>query len=461
MKATTPLMGADLAGSFEGLDSALDALEHAPLHENRGRVNRVIGLIIESIGPSISLGEACQIHSRETGRYALAEVVGFQDKRVLLMPLEGIEGVHPGSEVVATGLPLRVPAGDALLGRVIDAMGRPIDGKGPLRVEKTVPLRRAPPHSLKRQRIQKTFSTGVRSIDSMITCGEGQRMGIFAGSGVGKSTLLGMVARNASSQVNVIGLIGERGREVREFIEKDLGEAGLARSVVVVATAEQPALLRVKAALTATSIAEHFRSEGKSVLLLLDSLTRIAMAQREIGLSVGEPPATRGYPPSVFGLLPQITERAGNDENGSITAFYSVLVEADDFNDPISDAARSILDGHIMLSRELATSNHYPAVDVLESVSRLMSDLASPAHREMAGRVRDALALYRRSRDLIQVGAYVPGTNPTLDMAIENHDALTGFLKQEVSASCTVDQAVQQLQMIMQAKNLKPAAKAQ
>jgi flagellum-specific ATP synthase len=429
-----------------GLDAALHAVETTVLHENKGRVTRVIGLVIESLGPTISLGEVCRIHSRETGRVSTAEVVGFQDKRVLLMPLEGIEGIHPGSEVIATGLPLNLPTGDSIKGRVLDALGRPIDGKGPIHTTTQCALRNAPPHALNRKRITRPFSTGIRSIDSLITCGEGQRMGIFAGSGVGKSTLLGMIARNARCDVNVVGLIGERGREVREFIEKDLGPEGMARSVVVVATSEQPALLRVKGALAATSIAEHFRSQGKSVLLLLDSLTRIAMAQREIGLSVGEPPATRGYPPSVFGLLPQITERAGTDARGAITAFYSVLVEADDFNDPISDASRAILDGHIQLSRELASANHFPAVDVLDSISRLMNDVASPTHRQLAGQVRDAMAVYRRNRDLVQVGAYVAGTNPALDRAILIQDPLNQFLRQEITASVSIDQAVGQLQ---------------
>lgn len=434
------------------LDAAIESIEGAPLHENKGRVTRVIGLVIESVGPAVSLGEACHIYSRETGQTSLAEVVGFQDKRVLLMPLEGIEGVHPGSEVVASGFPLQVPVGDCLLGRVIDAFGRPIDGKGPLKTDLNWPLKNPPPHSLKRPRVQKVFSTGIRSIDSMITCGEGQRMGIFAGSGVGKSTLLGMIARNSSSEVNVIGLVGERGREVREFVEKDLGAEGLKRSVIVVATSDQPALLRVKAANATTAIAEYFRSRRKRVLLLMDSLTRIAMAQREIGLSVSEPPATRGYPPSVFSLLPQLVERAGTDENGSITAFYTVLVEADDFNDPISDASRSILDGHIQLSRELATANHFPAIDVLDSISRLMHDLANPSHYELAGKVRNAMAMYRRSRDLIQVGAYVPGTNKALDQAIQLQEPLNTFMKQAINDRSNIDQAILQLQTAMRGK---------
>lgn len=429
-----------------GLRAPLEAVQSAPEHENKGRVHRVIGLVIESHGPSISMGEACYIHSRHTGRYSLAEVVGFQDQRVLLMPLEGIEGICPGSEVIATGYPLQVPVGDAIQGRVVDALGRPIDGKGPMLTDMTSPLRREPPHSLNRQRILRPFCTGIRSIDGLLMCGEGQRMGIFAGSGVGKSTLLGMIARNAKCDVNVIGLIGERGREVREFIEKDLGPEGLARSVVVVATSEQPALLRVKAALAATAMAEHFRARGKSVLLLLDSLTRVAMAQREIGLSVGEPPATRGYPPSVFGLLPQIAERAGTSKVGAITAFYSVLVEADDFNDPISDASRAILDGHIQLSRELASGNHYPAIDIMGSVSRLMNDLASPAHRELAGIVRDSMEIYRRNRDLVQVGAYTPGTNPALDRALALQDPLNRFLQQDIAAASSMEQTVAQLE---------------
>jgi flagellum-specific ATP synthase len=348
------------------------------------------------------------------------------------MPLGEVRGIHPGSEVIALGSPLKVGVGENLLGRAIDSLGKPLDGLGPLDAERQVSVNFLPPHPLKRQRISQVFQTGVKAIDTFIPCGRGQRLGIFAGSGVGKSTLLGMIASRAESDVNVIALIGERGREVREFLEKDLDEAGRKRSVIVVATSNEPALARVKGAFAAMAIAEHFRDQGKNVLLMMDSVTRFAMAQREIGLAVGEPPATRGYTPSVFSMLPQLLERAGTGERGSITGLFTTLVEQDDMNDPIADAVRSILDGHIVLTRELATQNHYPAIEVLDSVSRLSRDLCSNEQIELAGRAREAMSLYRRNQDLINIGAYPAGSNAAIDHAIRLSEPLKKFLRQGV-----------------------------
>jgi flagellum-specific ATP synthase len=388
-----------------------------------------------------AVGEICRIESARHDGWTLAEVVGFRDHHVLLMPLGEIHGIHPGSEVIALGTTLRVPVGEELQGRVIDGLGHPLDDLGPIHTEHSVPLNLLPPHPLKRQRICQPFRTGIRSIDTFTPCGRGQRLGIFAGSGVGKSTLLGMMASQAEADVNVIALIGERGREVREFIEKDLSDSGRRKSVVVVATSNQPAIARLKGAFVAMAIAEHFRAEGQNVLLMMDSVTRFAMAQREIGLAVGEPPATRGYTPSVFSLLPQLLERAGTGERGSITGLFAVLVEADDMNDPVADAVRSILDGHIVLTRELATQNHYPAVDVLESVSRLTRDLTSGPQQDLAGRAREALAVYRRNQDLINIGAYPAGSNPAIDHAIELHEPLNAFLRQGVNQGFTLNES--------------------
>jgi flagellum-specific ATP synthase len=357
------------------------------------------------------------------------------------MPLGDIHGIHPGSEVIALGTTLQVPVGDALKGRVIDALGNPLDDKGPIEANDGINLHTPPPHPLKRQRIRDAFRTGIKAIDTFTPCGRGQRLGIFAGSGVGKSTLLGMIASQAEADVNVIALIGERGREVREFIEKDLDEAGRRKSVVVVATSNQPAIARLKGAFVAMAIAEHFRDAGKNVLLMMDSVTRFAMAQREIGLAVGEPPATRGYTPSVFSLLPQLLERAGAGEQGSITGLFTVLVEADDMNDPIADAVRSILDGHIVLTRELATQNHYPAIDVLESVSRLTRDLTSPEQQEVASRARETVAIHRKNQDLINIGAYPAGTNPAIDLSIHLHEPLKTFLRQQVDKGFSIPES--------------------
>ena len=400
--------------------------------ENRGRVVQLIGLVIESEGPLCAVGEVCRIESARHDGTTLAEVVGFRNNHVLLMPLGEVRGIHPGSEVIALGSPLKVPVGDGLMGRVIGSLGQPLDDLGPLVSERQVSANFLPPHPLKRQRITQVFQTGVKAIDTFITCGRGQRLGIFAGSGVGKSTLLGMIASRAESDVNVIALIGERGREVREFLEKDLDETGRKKSVVIVATSNEPALARVKGAFAAMAIAEHFRDQGRNVMLMMDSVTRFAMAQREIGLAVGEPPATRGYTPSVFSLLPQLLERAGTGEQGSITGLFTTLVEQDDMNDPIADAVRSILDGHIVLSRELATQNHYPAIEVLDSVSRLSRDLCSADQIELAGQAREALSLYRRNQDLINIGAYPAGSNGAIDHAIRLHEPLKRFLRQGI-----------------------------
>ena len=419
----------------------LQRVRATPAGEGRGRVVQVIGLVIESEGPMVSVGEVCRIESPRHDASTLAEVVGFRNHHVLLMPLGETHGIHPGSEVVSLGRPLQAPVGDALMGRVIDGLGEPLDGLGPLESTQAVSLNLLPPHPLKRQRIDRPFTTGVKAMDTFVPCGRGQRLGIFAGSGVGKSTLLGMIASRAESDVNVIALIGERGREVREFLEKDLNDEGRRKSVIVVATSNQPALARLRGAFLAMAIAENFRDAGRNVLLMMDSVTRFAMAQREIGLAVGEPPATRGYTPSVFSLLPQLLERAGTGETGAITGLFTVLVEADDMNDPIADAVRSILDGHLVLTRELATQNHYPAIDVLESVSRLSRDLTTQAQQELAGHARELMAVYRRNQDLINIGAYPAGSSAPIDRAIHFHEPLRQFLRQEVREGFTLAQS--------------------
>lgn len=437
------------------LAQAFQRAKETRVLENRGRVVQLIGLVIESEGPLCSVGEVCRIESARHDGSTLAEVVGFRNHHVLLMPLGEVHGIHPGSEVIALGSPLKVPVGTGLLGRVIDSLGRPLDGLGPLNSEREVSANFLPPHPLKRQRIKQVFQTGVKAIDTFIPCGRGQRLGIFAGSGVGKSTLLGMIASRAESDVNVIALIGERGREVREFLEKDLDEAGRKKSVVIVATSNEPALARLKGAFAAMAIAEHFRDQGKNVLMMMDSVTRFAMAQREIGLAVGEPPATRGYTPSVFALLPQLLERAGTGEHGSITGLFTTLVEQDDMNDPIADAVRSILDGHIVLTRELATQNHYPAIEILDSVSRLSRDLCSPDQIELAGHAREALSLYRRNQDLISIGAYPAGSNAAIDLAIRLSTPLKNFLRQGVRDGFA---ATESWRMLAHAMTAQPVA---
>jgi flagellum-specific ATP synthase len=429
------------SGPAQRLGALVDRVRQTHVLEKRGRVVQLTGLVIESEGPLAAVGEVCRVESARQDGTTLAEVVGFRNHHLLLMPLGEIHGIHPGSEVTALGAPLQVPVGDAMKGRVIDGLGRPIDNQGPLPTDRVVGLRLAPPHPLTRQRIREVFQTGIQAIDTFIPCGRGQRLGIFSGSGVGKSTLLGMMASHAEADVNVIALIGERGREVREFLEEDLGEAGRRKSVVVVATSDQPALVRLKGAFLAMAIAEHFRDEGRNVLLLMDSVTRFATAQREIGLAIGEPPATRGYTPSVFSLLPQLLERAGTSERGSITGLFTVLVEADDMEDPIADSVRSILDGHIVLSRELAMQNHYPAIEVLASVSRLDRDLLTPEQQELAGRAREALAVYRKNQDLITIGAYPAGSNAAIDLAIRLQETLGRFLRQPVGTGASAQQS--------------------
>ena len=423
------------------LQSALERVKQARPAETRGRVVQLIGLVVESEGPLAAIGEVCRIESARHDSSTLAEVVGFRNHHLLLMPLGELQGVHPGSEVIATGGPLRIPVSDNLKGRVINGLGQPLDDLGPIRGPLNVGLQMKPPHPLKRQRIDHVFRTGIKAIDAFVPCGCGQRLGIFAGSGVGKSTLLGMMASHAEADVNVIALIGERGREVRDFLENDLDEAGRNKSVVVVVTSNEPALARVKGAFLAMAIAEHFRDQGRNVLLLMDSVTRFAMAQREIGLAIGAPAATRGYTPSVFSLLPRLLERAGAGERGAITGLFTVLVEADDMNDPVADAVRSILDGHIVLSRALATQNHYPAIDVLESVSRITRELLSPSQLELTARAREHMAVYRKNQDLINIGAYPAGSSQAIDEAIARHEPLRQFLRQDINESLAAEES--------------------
>lgn len=422
-------------------------LDRAKLHRVHGRIEKVVGLTIESKGPSARIGDLCVILS-DDGAESLCEVVGFRKDDVLLMPLGSVEGLSPGSEVRATGESLKVRVGVELLGRVVDGLGNPIDGLHSLTDGEWMPLYRTPPLPLSRPLIDTPLCTGVRVIDGLLTIGQGQRIGLFAGSGVGKSTLLGMIAKNSEADVNVIALIGERGREVREFIERDLGEEGRKRSVVVVATSDQPALVRVKGAFTATAIAEYFRDQGLQVALMMDSVTRFAMAQRELGLAVGEPPTARGYTPSVFNLLPKLLERAGRSKKGAITGIYTVLVDGDDMQDPIADAVRGILDGHFVLSRDLANRGHFPALDPLQSVSRLMGELVTRDQLQAAIQVRSLLAAKRDVEDLIRIGAYQKGTDRTADLAIELEPHLMTFLKQRKDESTDFQSTVQVLEAI-------------
>lgn len=416
-----------------------------------GKVSEIIGLVVEGHGPAASIGEICEIAPGNTEKPLLAEVVGFRRGKVLLMPLHSIQGVGPGCKIISMGRKASVNVGKNLLGRVIDGLGSPIDNQGAIEGEDEYPLYAEPINPLRRRRIAEPMDLGIRALNGVLCCGKGQRMGIFSGSGVGKSVLLGMMARNTKADVNVIGLIGERGREVREFLEKSLGEEGLARSVVVVAGADMHPLIRMRAAYVATSIAEYFRDLGNDVLLMVDSLTRFAMAQREIGLSVGEPPATKGYTPSVFSLLPKLLERSGTlEERGSITGLYTVLVEGDDFNEPISDSARSILDGHIYLTRELANKNHYPAIDVLQSISRVMHDIVDEDHRQMARKVVQVLATFKKAEDLINIGAYVQGSNPEIDHAIAMIDRVNGFLKQDIGEKIDIEQSKAQMRALFE-----------
>jgi len=413
----------DLLGRIRGLNTI----------QVRGKVTNIVGLVVEGYCPESSVGTLCELTPQDGGEPVPAEVVGFRDSRALLMPLGELRGLGPGSLIRVRRASATLRVGDPLLGRVVDAMGGPIDGLGPLYLDQELPLYALPAGPMERKNIDAPLDLGVRAINGLLTCGLGQRMGIMAGSGVGKSTLLGSMARHARADVNVIALIGERGRELREFIERDLGEEGLARSVVVVATSDQSPLLRMRGAFVATTIAEYFCKQGKNVLLMMDSVTRFAMAMREVGLAIGEPPTTKGYTPSVFATLPKLLERAGSFKNmGSITGLYTVLVEGDDMNEPIADATRSILDGHIVLSRELAAKNHYPAIDVLTSASRVMRDIVSPEHHRMAGAMREILATYREAEDLINIGAYTAGNNAKIDYALSKIDAINRFLRQDV-----------------------------
>jgi flagellum-specific ATP synthase len=434
----------------ENLDKLGHRLRNVNPIRQSGVIDSAIGLVIEATGPPVTIGEHLAIESIDgSGRTITAEAVGFHKGKVLLMPLGEMDGVSPGAKVRATGHPISVPVGDELLGRVVGAMGQPIDDKGPIFTVESRPLSCAPPDPMSRRRITEPLYTGIRAIDCFMTCGKGQRIGIFSGSGVGKSTLMGMIARSSNAEVNVIGLIGERGREVRDFIEKDLGPEGLKRSVVVAVTSDKAPLLRVKGAMAATSIAEYFRDQGKDVVLMIDSLTRIGMAQREVGLAAGEPPTTKGYTPSVFSIFPKLLERAGSSKKGSITGFYTVLVEGDDINDPIADTTRAILDGHIVLTRDLASKNHYPAIDVSGSISRLMNDVTDKEHREYSGKGRRMLAEYTKAEDLINIGAYIKGSSPKIDYALERIDQLNGFLTQSIEEKSEFNSSLDKLKSIL------------
>jgi flagellum-specific ATP synthase len=428
------------------LDKYHNCLDAACTIQANGKVSNVIGLVIETQGPASRLGTVCDIYTKGGSHRICAEVLGFRDNKVLMMPLEEIRGIGPGCQVVARQQRATIPVGPGLLGRVIDGLGNPIDNKGPILSEMEYPIYGAPINPLSRKRITQPLDLGIRAINGLLTVGCGQRIGIFAGSGVGKSVLLGMIARKTAADVNVIALVGERGREVNEFIEKELGEEGLKRSVLVVATSDHLPLIRMRGAFIATAIAEFFRDQGQHVNLMMDSVTRFAMAQREIGLALGEPPTTKGYTPSVFTLLPKLCERAGTSANrGTITGLYTVLVEGDDTNEPIADALRSILDGHINLTRDLATQNHYPAIDVLTSISRVMDDIIDSEHRQYASRLKETLATYRKAEDLINIGAYVSGSNPKIDYAVKMIDKINSYLKQQIDQTTNFNECIRKL----------------
>lgn len=421
------------------------ALQKLNTLQMSGRITKVIGLVIESEGPKAPIGEVCVLRNRSGKEISRSEIVGFKDNRILSMVLGEISEIAPGMEILATGESLSVKVGDVLLGRVLDGLGNPIDGKGDIYATERRSIYASPPNPLQRKRITKHIATGIRAIDGLLTLGKGQRIGIFSGSGVGKSSLLGMIARNTSADINVIALIGERGREVREFLEKDLRKEGLQRSIVILATSDAPSLVRVKASLVATTIAEYFRDRGLDVMFMMDSATRLAMAQREVGLTIGEPPTTKGYTPSVFALLQKTMERAGTSETGSITGLYSVLVEGDDINEPVSDATRGILDGHIVLARKLAALGHYPAIDFLDSISRVRRDVISAKHNSAALIIQELTATYREAEDLISVGAYQKGTNPKIDKSIALYDRINQFLIQDMYESVTFEQTLEHL----------------
>ncbi|MBU5246190.1 flagellar protein export ATPase FliI [Bacillus halotolerans] len=423
--------------------SLIDCIEMTDSYKRYGKVKRVIGLMIESKGPASSIGDLCLIYAKgQSGKVIKAEVVGFQEENILLMPYLEAASIAPGSIVEATGESLRVKVGAGLIGQVIDAFGEPLDGKLLPKGLSPVSTEQSPPNPMKRPPIREKMGVGVRSIDSLLTVGKGQRIGIFAGSGVGKSTLMGMIAKQTEADLNVIALVGERGREVREFIEKDLGAEGLKRSIVVVATSDQPALTRLKAAYTATAIAEYFRDKGQNVMFMMDSVTRVAMAQREIGLAAGEPPTTKGYTPSVFAILPRLLERTGANEHGTITAFYTVLVDGDDMNEPIADTVRGILDGHIVLDRALANKGQFPAVNVLKSISRVMSNISTKQHLDAANKFRELLSTYQNSEDLINIGAYKRGSSREIDEAIQFYPHLIQFLKQGTEESASLEESI-------------------
>jgi len=436
----------DIKINLEKFNAAIDNCKSMNMI---GKVVQIVGLVIECSGPNVSMGELCYVHSHFQGVEPLpAEVVGFREGYVLLMPLGETKGIGPGCQVVSAQKVLQVKVGPELLGRVIDGLGNPIDGKGPILCQREYPIQADPPAPLERPVIKDSLYVGVRAIDGLITMGQGQRIGIMAGSGVGKSTLLSMIARNTEADISVIALVGERGREVKEFIERDLGEEGLKRSVVVVATSDKPALVRIKGAMTATAIAEYFRDQGRKVVLMMDSVTRFAMAQREVGLTVGEPPATRGYTPSVFALLPRLLERAGTSAKGSITGIYTVLVDGDDMNEPIADAVRSILDGHIVLSRNIAAQNHFPAIDVLASVSRVMSAVVPEEHMAANRKLRALMAVYKEAEDLIHIGAYAKGSSKKIDEAVQKIDAINDFLCQGVFEVQSFEETIKRLENI-------------
>ena len=423
-----------------------ESLNAANTIQTTGRITKVVGLVLEANGPESRIGSVCHIYPKGSSRKIMGEVMGFREKAVLLMPLEEIRGISPGSRVEIKQQKAVIPVGDALLGRVIDGLGNPMDDKGPVLSHTTYPIYAKPINPLLRARIRRPLDLGIRPLNGVLTVGQGQRMGIFAGSGVGKSVLMGMIAHKTKADVNVIALIGERGREVNEFLEKELGPEGLRRSVVVVATSDHLPLIRMRGAFIATAIAEYFRDQGKNVNFMMDSVTRFAMAQREVGLALGEPPTTKGYTPSVFTLLPKLLERAGaGDKGGTITGLYTVLVEGDDMNEPIADAVRSILDGHIVLSRDLAVQNHYPAIDVLKSVSRVASDITDEAHKNDANRLKSILATYKKAEDLINIGAYVKGSNPRIDYAIEMIDRVNEYLRQEIPETSTLGESKEAL----------------
>ncbi|MEY8332902.1 flagellar protein export ATPase FliI [Lachnospiraceae bacterium 47-T17] len=428
----------------------LQVLDHI-FYNCFGKVAKVVGLTVESIGPEAKLNDLCRIIvDREAGTFVMAEVVGFHENRLLLMPYESMDGIGVGCIVENTGRPLSIGVGDELLGHTLDGLGRPTDFDGEILLPTQYPVECLPPDPMKRKIIDQVLPLGVKAVDGLLTVGRGQRIGIFAGSGVGKSTLMGMFARNTKADINVIALIGERGREVREFIERDLGAEGMARSVVVVATSDKPALIRKKAAMTATAIAEYFRDQGRDVLLMMDSLTRFSMAQREIGLASGEPPVTRGYPPSVYAELPKLLERAGTSQAGSITGLYTVLVDGDDFNEPITDTARGILDGHIVLNRKLAQKNHYPAIDVLASISRVMSSIITDEQKAVSGKLKNVLATYSEAEDLINIGAYKSGSNPEIDFAIAKNKAVNAYLLQRTDEKYEFEQEIELLKGIFE-----------